>query len=154
MPDNRSCCITGHRVIPDNSFNFVFDKLQEEVYQAISEGFSIFYSGFADGTDMFFSWIVAAAKEKHPDIRLIAAIPYRKRLFNKDEAFQGLLKDCDDIKVISEEYHPSCYFERNKFMANNSERVITVYDGRKSGGTYKTIQYARSLKKDIHIIKI
>lgn len=46
------CCFTGHR--PEKlkvSENTVKEKLEQEILQAISEGFYVFISGMARGTD-------------------------------------------------------------------------------------------------------
>jgi hypothetical protein len=37
-------------------------------------------------------------------------------------------------------------------MVENSQRVIAVYDGRESGGTFYTINYAKPLQKELRII--
>ena len=39
-------------------------------------------------------------------------------------------------------------------MAEHSDRVITVYDGREKGGTVKTICYAHQFRKELREIPI
>lgn len=43
---------------------------------------------------------------------------------------------------------------RNRYMVMNSTRVIAVYDGREKGGTVFTMRCARTLKKEIRVIRV
>jgi len=63
-----------------------------------------------------------------------------------------VLKAADRIKLISPEYHRGCYHARNRYMVDNADRVIAVYDGSSSGGTAYTVDYARKQGKEIIII--
>lgn len=56
---------------------------------------------------------------------------------------------CAEIYIAAEEYHPSVYAKRNRYMVERSDRVIAVYDGREKGGTAGTIRLAHSMKKDL-----
>jgi len=40
---------------------------------------------------------------------------------------------------------------RNRSIVDSADMVIACYDGRTSGGTYQTIQYARQQKKQVII---
>lgn len=46
------------------------------------------------------------------------------------------------------------YHERNRYMVLSSDRVIAVYDGRSTGGTFYTIRFAQANEKEIRIIEI
>ena len=52
-----------------------------------------------------------------------------------------MLEACRDVVVIQEEYQPSVYSHRNRYMVEHSDRVIAVYDGREKGGTVRTVSY-------------
>lgn len=45
-----------------------------------------------------------------------------------------MLEACHDVVVIREEYQPSVYSHRNRYMVEHSNRVIAVYDGREKAG--------------------
>ena len=150
----HTCCITGHRNISDDVTDFVERELRREIALAIEEGYTHFLSGFAEGTDLLFAQIVADEKQKNNAIKLEAAIPNRKRINTPNQLFQQLIGQCDVVGVHSEEYHSSCFMKRNRFMVDQSSRVIAVFDGRKSGGTYATMQYAQKQRKDIKIITV
>ena len=150
----KTCCITGHRDIPAERMAYVEQQLRREVLEAIEAGYTRFISGFAEGTDLMFAAIVAEHKKLHPELFLEAAIPYAGRLKTRNKQFHALLQACDGIKVICQEYAPSCFMQRNRYMAWESQRVISVYDGRDRGGTLFTLRYAHTLGREILVIRI
>lgn len=150
----KVCCVTGHRDIPAERMAYVEQQLRREVLEAIEAGYTRFISGFAEGTDLMFAAIVAEHKKLHPELFLEAAIPYAGRLKTRNKQFHALLQDCDGIKVMCREYTPSCFMQRNRYMARESQRVIAVYDGRDRGGTLFTLRYAHTLGREIRVIRI
>ena len=149
-----TCCVTGHRDIPAERIAYVEQQLRREVLEAIEAGYTRFISGFAEGTDLTFAAIVAEQKERHPELFLEAAIPYAGRLKTRSKQFHTLLPSCDGLKVICQDYTPSCFMQRNRYMVRESQRVIAVYDGRDHGGTLFTMRYAHTLGKEIRVIQI
>lgn len=154
--ERKTCCVTGHRSIPSNQMEAVRQELEKAVRQAIEDGYTTFISGFADGVDLMFAEIVSQAMQKNPKIKLIAAIPYRKRLetLQKRERTKALIKQCAEIYVAAKEYLPSVYVKRNRYMVERSDRVIAVYDGRDSGGTVGMIRLAHQMKKKLWEIPV
>lgn len=149
-----TCCVTGHRDIPAERMAYVEQELRQEVLEAIAAGYTRFISGFAEGADLMFAAIVAEQKNYHSELFLEAAIPYGGRLKTRSKQFHTLLQSCDGIKVICQEYTPSCFMQRNRYMVRESQRVIAVYDGRDRGGTLFTLRYAHTLGKEILVIRI
>ena len=133
---------------------YVEQELRREVLAAIQDGYTRFISGFAEGADLMFAAIVAEQKEHNPDLFLEAAIPYAGRLKTKNKQFHELLRACDGIKIVCQEYAPSCFLERNRYMAGESQRVIAVYDGRERGGTLFTMRYAHSIGREVREIRV
>ena len=121
--------------------------------RAIVAGYDTFLSGFADGIDLIFARLVLGFQDDYP-VQLEAAIPYAGRLKCPDPAFQSLLASCSAIHVISEQYCSGCFFARNRFLVDRSNAVIAVYDGRRYGGTYQTINYAREAGRKIAFIRV
>ena len=150
----KACCVTGHRTIPVDRLAYVEMELRKAIMAAVNDGYTRFISGGAVGTDLLFAAIVAEMKEQGHRLFLEAALPYSNRKKSKDSDFQKMLAACDAVKVISERYNRGCYFARNRYMVNESSRIIAVYDGRESGGTFYTIQYARAGGKVVQVIKI
>ena len=150
----KTCCVTGHSDVPVGKEQYVEEALRKEVLAAIAAGYTRFISGFADGVDLTFAAIVAAEKKQNSCLQLEAALPYRNRINAKSPLFQELLACCDRVYVQSEKSNRQCYHERNRYMVLSSDRVIAVYDGRSTGGTFYTIRFAQANEKEIRIIEI
>lgn len=149
----KVCCITGHRKIDETKIDSTKEAIRGAVLDAIAQGYRHFISGFAAGVDLYFAEIVAQLKEEHR-LFLEAAIPYRNRLNCEDSTFQRLIGHCDAVGVYSQEYTKDCFLVRNRFMVEASDLVLVVYDGRERGGTLFTMEYARRVGKEVHVIAI
>ena len=92
----KTCCVTGHRDLPQNEINKIKTALAHEIDAAVTDGFTCFMSGFADGVDQYFVELVLERKQTTPALELIAVIPYRKRLdsLNKKTRTRELLEGC------------------------------------------------------------
>ena len=66
----KTCCVTGHRDIPEARIAYVEQELRREVEEAIAEGYTRFISGFAEGVDLMFAAIVAEQMEHRPELFL------------------------------------------------------------------------------------
>ena len=154
--EEKTCCVTGHRDIPADETAHVKKALRREIEKAVNDGFTVFLSGFADGVDQYFAEIVLELQSENHGLKLIAALPYRKRVDSlcQKEHTNALLNACAEVIVIQEEYKPNVYAQRNRYMVKHSDRVIAVYDGREQGGTVKTIRYAHQFRKELREIPI
>ena len=150
----KTCCVTGHRDISIDKLEYVAQELRREIDEALRDGYRTFITGFAQGTDMLFARLVDARRGDYPDIFLEAALPYAGRTKQLTWDERERLSKCNGIKIISEKYHPGCFFQRNRYLVHSSSRVIAVYDGREKGGTWQTIRFARVNEKDLRIIEI
>lgn len=152
----KTCCVTGHRDIPAGQVERVKEALRREAEQAVRDGYTRFISDFAEGVDLWFAEIVAKLRKENPELRLEAAIPYRKRLaaLGKKEHTKKLLGECTDIGIISEEYAPGVYMKCSRFMVQQSDRVIAVYDGREKGGTVTAMRFAHVNRKELREIPV
>lgn len=149
MDKEKTCCVTGHRDIPAEQMDRIQKLLRQEILAAIEDGYTHFISGFAAGADLLFADIVAELKEIYP-ITLEAAIPYPGRMKTPDKTFRRLIRCCDIVKIHSDSYSKDCYMRRNRYMVDQSQRVIAVYDGRPTGGTAATVRYAK--EKDVRVV--
>ena len=147
----KRCCFTGHR--PGKLSRPVDDikvDLENEILASINGGYTTFITGMACGTDIWAGNIVVRLKDRFPDLRLIAAVPFPA--FPEGwpapwrERYGQLLRAADLVRVISPEYHDAAYALRNRWMIDHSAKLIAVYNGR-PGGTRNTIAYARESRK-------
>lgn len=102
---------------------------------------NICISGMAAGADQLFAY--AAIEENN---KLWCAWPYYKK--NRDYA-EYLEDHADNIIFVNQDYSPDCYTVRNKFMVDQADIVLAVWDGKPWGGTYNTIKYAEQQNKTI-----
>lgn len=150
----RKCCFTGYR---PSKFPFSLAKngrafrefentLIEKILTLIDENCLVFYSGMAMGFDIIAAETVLLVRRAYNyKIKLIAVIPFENQAdsFTSHwrERYENVLNECDEKIVLSQDYFSGCYQKRNVFMVDNSDYVLTWYDG-KSGGTRNTLEYA------------
>ena len=146
--------VTEHRESQAGRIAYVEQEVRREVLAEIEDGYTRIISGFAEGTDLMFAAIVAKEMEHHPELFLEAAIPYAGRIKTKNQQFHELLRACNGVKIVCQEYEHSCFMQRNRYMAGESQRVIAVYDGRDRGGTLFTMRYAHTLGKEVRVIRV
>ncbi len=156
----KKCCFSGYRPskmpfkFDENDIDFqIFEKRLYTTLEAlIDDDCRIFYSGMAMGFDIVAAKAVLYFREKFKDIKLICAIPFENQELSFDfywkNLYYDILQKSDEVKVLCKEYHNGCYQNRNKFMVDNSDYVVTWYDGKK-GGTRNTLKYAESKNRFI-----
>ena len=149
-------CFTGHRPEKlDMAEGKVKSALLREIMKAIDDGFNVFISGMARGVDMWAAEIVLELKEEHPDLKLIAAIPFEgfelKWSKENQKQYQEILAQADLVKYICPKFSYSTYQIRNEWMVDHSARVVAVWNGEKSG-TKNTVDYAN--KNGVELVNI
>ncbi len=159
----KSCCFTGYR---PEKFPFELERknadytdfensLIETVFSLTDEDCFTFYSGMAMGFDIIAAEAVLLLKRRNPSVRLICALPFASQGSGFPEPWRErhkiILSCADEVVTLSDEYYTGCYARRNAFMVDNSDYVVTWFDG-KHGGTENTLKYA--VKKRRHIINI
>lgn len=157
----KTVCFSGHRPnrLPKSieDINDLKIKIYKAVDRAVDNGFLTFYFGGCIGFDLFSAMAVITRKKRKKEtdkgeIRLIAALPFRnqsEKWTSKEKfLYNEILSYCDEIIYVSEDFDKGCYHKRNRYMIDNSDKLICYYDGG-SGGTKHTIDYA--IKKQIEI---
>lgn len=124
---------------------------------AIADGYTDFYCGMARGIDTFAAEIIIEKAKENENIHLHAALPCPEQNMGwterEKERFYKILSHASTRTVISPMYTDTCMLTRNRFMVDNSDRVIAVWNGFFRGGTAYTIRYAKKVKKEIHLIR-
>ncbi len=111
---------------------------------------------FPDIAAIFFELRKQIIRHTDPvNINLVAVVPFEKQTSKwkaRDrEKYFNILSKCDEVIILSTHYQSGCYHKRNRYMVDNSSKLICCYNG-SSGGTRYTIEYAES--KSIPIINI
>jgi len=165
----KTVCCTGHRPkgFPWDYRNIDCDSHQEYLESLAckieslirADGFDYFYSGGAIGADMDFADIVIGLRDNYyPHIKIEIAVPCQnqdlKWIEEDKERYRKILLKSDTVKILSDTYFPACMFERNKYMVDNSDLVIAIWNGEMSGGTFNTITYAKKNNKSIDFIML
>lgn len=158
--DYKKCCFSGYRPskfpfkLNNDDVNFsIFQKhLFTTIESLIDDGCRTFYCGMAMGFDIIAAEAVLYFRGKIPNINLICVIPFEEQEKAYSQAWKNrynfILQACDEVILLSKEYHNGCYQNRNKFMVDNSDYVVTWYDGQ-AGGTRNTLLYAQKKKRTI-----
>ena len=159
------CCFTGHRPeqLPwinkeDEPRCKELKKVISDVIDtAINDGYTDFYCGMARGIDTFCAEAVIEKMKLNKKIRLHAALPCPEQQLgwkeNEKERFENILSHTSTKMVISPLYTDTCMLSRNRFMVDNSQRLIAVWSGFFRGGTAYTVRYAKKEEKEIYLIR-
>ena len=159
-----TACFTGHRPksLPCgyNEEHYACIKIKAQLRRMIvglieKKNVTHFISGAAIGVDLWAMEIVLDLKEEYPDITLEAALPCRSQTscwnVKNKERYDRLLSLCDKVTLVQEYYTPDCMMKRNKYMVDNSDFVVAVWNGKPSG-TRNAIIYAVQQDKSIYYI--
>ena len=156
---------TGHR---PEQLNFWRDELskpgqalQDLIWREVSiqekAGADTFLCGAARGADIICGEIILAEKQTTaPHLKLICAIPFREQAdrwtFEWKHRYHALLKGADKIVQVCDEYQRGCFHIRNRYLVNNCDLLIAIYNGGDKGGTAYTVKYAKQQGKEIVIL--
>ncbi len=150
----KAVCFSGHRPekLPGkgdagrSETVFIKDLLHTKIEQSIHEGYTKFYSGVARGIDLWAAQAVLDLKEKYPDIKLFCVKPVENQGDNFPEedrlVYESVISRADSVLCTSTGYSRDCYAVRNRYMVENSEKLIAFVNNYRSG-TGQTINYAR-----------
>lgn len=133
-------------------------ELETKIELAITEyGMTNFISGMAIGVDLDFAEIIIKLKNKYPVV-LECAIPCPNQTYkwsDKDKLrYEKIMKQADNVTLVSERYAPECMLKRNRYMVDKSNLIIAVFNGIEKGGTWYTMQYAHNKRVPIWIINL
>ncbi|MQY79687.1 MAG: hypothetical protein GH151_10920 [Bacteroidetes bacterium] len=132
--------ITGHRVYPDRAALYSgLDNLRAQEY----------YFGGARGID---SDALEYISRTQP--RSIRTVVVPNRVIDQPLGAQAIIEKHATRVIELRNTGPDRYMIRNKFMVDNSEKTVAFYDFRGKGGTFNTIEYAKSKGKDLKVYSL
>ena len=135
--------VTGHR--PERleklaEVSKITDWLDLQFYEYGKDDF-ILITGMAQGVDQ-----IAAHEALLYGGRIWCYYPYKRK---PHEIEDYLNTKADKIRYEYEKYVPQCYIDRDRRIVDDCDILFAVWDGKKNGGTWQTIKYAREKKKQI-----
>lgn len=141
---------TGHR--PQrlkDSKDVIYNKIKDKL---IKQKPDQCISGMALGFD---TWAAEACIELN--IPFIAAVPFdgQDKVWGKTdkEKYQYLLDKAKEVIIVSEGgYAAWKLFKRNEYIVDNSDIIIAGFDGKKFGGTFQCLNYAKRQNKEIVLL--
>ena len=141
----KTCFFTGHRIINPNDISFIKRCLNEEILNAINNGFTHFITGGALGFDTLAAEQVILMRENY-DIRLIIYLPCTNHGQNWGEferaRYERVLSEADEIYYVTKEpYRDGCMKKRNMAMVEASDLCIAFLKN-SSSGTAQTVKMA------------
>lgn len=152
-----TCCFTGHRTFSwgedPKKHKELLEKLERAIDTAVSEGVLHFICGNAIGVDSWAAQIVLEKKKENPQIFLEIAVPFENHNTNVPLC-RNIQQKADFVHTVSgAKDRRSAFYERNRYMVDNSDMLIAVYEeSREKCGTAGTIRYAET--KGIEILRI
>ena len=102
---------------------------------------SAVYDGMAQGVDQI---VATAAKEL--EIPVVCCYPFPKKYYYPVEQW---IAENNKVIFVSPHYSKNAYFIRDKFMVDQADKLLCVWDGVADGGTFMTRNYATQQNKEI-----
>ena len=141
---NSTCAFSGHRSLDED---FSREILKLELEEIIRSGYDTFLTGMAIGFDTECFLALDELKKTYTAIKICAVIPCADQDKSFDEnskkLYAELLQKADYTAREEKNYFRGCMLKRNDFLIDNSSLLYAYYDGRKTGGTYYTVNKAQ-----------
>ena len=164
MEEKIFCAFTGHR---PQSLPWKYDEtaqeclllkttLTKEIEKLIDRNVTEFFSGLAQGVDIWAAQIVLALREKNPVLKLHCVLPCRNQAEKWDvlaqKCHRDILEQANSVICLNKSYHDGCMLDRNRYLVDHSSILLAVYNGSRRSGTAMTVRYAKKLGREIIII--
>jgi len=161
---NRCCAFTGHRPkkLPwkydetDTRCIALKKALTEQIVKLVATGYTDFFSGMAEGADIWAALVVLALKKENPTLKLHCILPCEgqadKWSASARELYFSILEQADFVVYVSREYKKDCILKRNRYLVDHAACLLAIYDGEWRGGTAMTVRYAKKLGRKIIIL--
>lgn len=149
----RTCCFTGHRIIPEKDLPGILEETKNVVRRLIEHGVMFFGVGGAIGYDTEAAKLLFRLKTAgYPQIKVILVYPFEgftSRWSNAQQIeYARLLPQYDKVVCVAQRASKEAYLARNRHLVDGSAYCI-AYCTHSSGGTAYTVQYA--LKKGLSV---
>ncbi len=158
----KSVSFTGYRsskIILSSPDPDIIGIVGERVYQTIislyAHGYIYYYNGMSEGFDLIAALAVLKLKELHPEVQLIAVIPFEGqelKYSDKDKiTYKHICNSANQVLFTSSNHEKDVYLKRNDYLLDSCKVVVCYYNGVRGGTMYT---YNRALKRGLQIINI
>jgi uncharacterized phage-like protein YoqJ len=159
MNQLRSACFSGHRPQKLKQIDWVTKQIRTAIEHAVLSGVQVFYSGMAQGVDIIAGEQVLLLKQKYPNIRLVAVVPFPKQAYYWENEwitrYNRLLGKADERICLEHTYSDGVFFRRNRYLVEQSDLLIAVCrQGDHQSGTAYTIRYAKKRGIPVDLISL
>lgn len=129
----------------------------DEILSSAAKGCDTFLNGGARGGDIIFAEQVLLVKAtEYPNIRLITVVPHEGQANSWTEAWREryfrIHELSAEVITLASRYSRDCYHVRNRYLVDNADRLLALYNGCATGGTAYTIKYAQQKNREIIVI--
>lgn len=111
---------------------------------------------FLMGFDMLAAEVALALQSELSGLQVIAVVPYRGQAERWNDAMKArydtILRNSDDVIILSEHYYHGCLLRRNDYMVFHSSSLIAWYDGKPKGGTFYT--YRKAIANGLKVLNL
>jgi uncharacterized phage-like protein YoqJ len=183
MTPRYHLCFTGHRPVKLGGYNDqtnFHSVLYPVLYQTLERFYNVSMrtcvSGMALGWDTWAAEAVLQLKSIHPDVRLIAAVPFLTQPLiwplESQIRWRNIVQQADEIWLTDRDEQitfselmvrlneaaaqeqkepnaPALLNARNTWMVERSKRVLSCWDGTR-GGTGNCVAVARKLERTLY----
>lgn len=158
------CAFTGHR---PHKFPWKYNEtdprciklksvLSEQIKQLVDKGVAEFFSGMADGSDVWLSQIVLDLRQENPYLRLHCILPHEGQADKwnpyAQERYRSILEQADSVECVSRSYYDGCMIKRNHLLVESAGLLLAVYNRVQRSGTGATVNYAKRLGREIIVV--
>lgn len=151
MTKDKSCSFSGHRALPKEKRDEIYELTREQVEALAKEGYTDFYTGGASGYDSLAARAVLQMKWVYPNIKLHMYLPYKLNNNGMVREY-SFMHNADSIEYSADIYRSrDCLLERNRKLVESSSVMVCCLLHAGAGTAY-TVRYAR--EKGLRIINI
>lgn len=161
----HTCAVTGHRPTRfkwkynenNNGCKRLKKRMHDQFIALYEKGVRRFLVGGALGVDQWAGEIILRLKEQpeYSDIELVVVLPFPGHDEHWDtrsrERLAFLIRHSTERLTIGEVACRESYIQRNRYMVNCADCLLTVYDNSNNirSGTMQTVNYARKQLRPI-----
>jgi len=145
----KTCCVIGYGEIPADRWDCVERELEREVSLALKDGYRTFLVEYRESAGALFAWQIARRRRGYPDIFLELMISQ-----SCEELDRELLLRCSAVKPLRDISRQNYQLSVTRYLIGQADRVIAVCGERADRDTAYAIDYARTMERDLKIIKI